>query len=97
VSAPAPTAPVIAEISPANPAAGANVTIGVSGSNFVAGLNVLITGPLGPLPVNGSQIQNVNAFGFVLQNLPLTVMGSYSMQVINPGGVSSNVFQFSVH
>ncbi len=94
VTAPA-QAPVINSVSPQYPHPGGPQPVGVNGSNFANGLTVVLTLPNSTQQTfSGAQIQNMTPNGFVLQ---LTLqLGTYTIRVINPGGVSSAPFTFTV-
>ena len=90
-------APVITAIDPTTPAADPDYqVIAVSGANFLENLTVRLTYPDDSSTVlRDTFIGPVRASGFQFAG-PLTSPGSYSIQVNNPAGPSSNVLRFNV-
>jgi hypothetical protein len=95
VTAPAQV-PTINAVAPANLHPGGPQPVGVMGANFANGLSVVLTLPNSTQQTfSGAQIQNMTPNGFVLL---LTLQpGTYTIRVVNPGGVSSAPFTFAVN
>lgn len=92
------SSPSIAGITPASPpAVVGDQQVAVSGSGFQAGLSVLVRFPSGGSSIlSGSQVLFANASSFVMLINFSGIPGTYSIQVFNPDGVSSNTFSFAV-
>jgi hypothetical protein len=69
-------------------------TITVTGSNFQAGLTLIMTPP--PfVSVSSVQAQSVTATSFQVSNVLLSQLGTYTFQVKNPSGDTSNAVKVS--
>ncbi len=88
--------PAISGILPPNPVAGGTQLITVTGANFQSGLTMAVGFPGGGgATLSGAQIQNLTASSFQAQ-IPLAQPGGYTLQVTNPGGLQSSLFNFTV-
>jgi pimeloyl-ACP methyl ester carboxylesterase len=92
------SSPAIAGITPASPPATAgDQQVAVSGSGFQPGLSVLVRFPSGGSSIlSGSQILFASQSSFVMLINFSGIPGTYSIQVFNPDGVSSNTLSFTV-
>ena len=93
----APAAPAIASLSP-NPMTGstANQTLTINGTGFQAGLSVTLSPGTSPNTYLSSAIASVTATQIQLSVNVGTAARSWTVQVTNPGGVSSNVATLTV-
>ncbi len=93
----APPTPSLTGLSPRSPTvASVAQTILIVGTNFAAGLSVVLIGPDGATTsISGSAIQSLTSTQFQL-NVVLGVTGSYSLRVVNPSGQSSTALTLNV-
>jgi len=94
---PPPVAPAVTSISPSTPVAGSSwQPVYVMGSNFASGLTVNLTQPDGTtVGVGGSLITFGSSTVFQMRPT-LAAVGTYSFVVLNPSGLSSTPFSFTV-
>lgn len=92
-----PAGAIVTAINPGTPtAAPSDQVVHVIGSGFQQNLTVAVAYPGGSSSLSGSgQIQNVtsNAFDMVIR---MSVPGSWSIRVVNPGQAPSDPFSFTV-
>lgn len=93
----APQAPVVTGISPESPSKKSEAQgVYVSGDNFASGLTVVLTRPNGEMStIGGSAIYFGSPTVFKMM-VVLADVGAYSFKVVNPAGLMSNVWTFTV-
>ncbi len=95
--APAPTAtttvsPTISTVSPtALPRSGATQAVTITGTNFKAGLKIVLTAGGTATTIQGSAITSVTTTKIVAQITPGNIARSYTVQVVNSDGKTSNL------
>ena len=91
-------APAISGVSP-NPVPKLNgyQTITISGSAFISGASVTLTSLGQSFPIPASRTTFVNTGDIQISVNVTTTVASWTAQVTNPGGLSSNVFTFPVN
>jgi hypothetical protein len=93
----APAAPAISSLSP-NPMTGstANQTLTINGAGFQAGLTVVLAAGTTTTTYQSSAISSVTATRVQLGVNVGTAARSWTVQVVNPGGVASNAATLAV-
>jgi len=94
----APVPPTIAGTTPSAPIAAATAQgVYVFGTGFEPGVTAVLGKPDGSLvPVTGTAILGSSATAFKM-NVVLDVAGTYKLRAINPSGLSSDWFSFTVN